>query len=78
MKRKSRIMLAVVAYVMVLKIFEKHITYFFEKLKKFFVRSKENAESKCVRLPLLVIILKPQQLVGIGLRCGYRFQFLLI
>jgi hypothetical protein len=71
-------MLAVVAYVMFLKIFEKPITYFFATLKKFFVRTKENANPKCVYLPQSFVILNPQQLIGIGMRHGYLFRFLLI
>ena len=78
MRRRTRIMLAVVAYVMVLKLFEKPITYFFATLKKLFARAKENAKPKCVHLLQTFIILEPKQFVGIGVRCGYRFQFLLI
>jgi hypothetical protein len=78
MRRRTRIMLAVVAYVMVLKFFEKPITYFFATLKKIFSRTKENAEPKRIYLSQPFIVLAPEQLVGIGMRCGYRFQFLLI
>jgi hypothetical protein len=71
-------MLAVVAYVVVLKVFEKPITYFFATLKKFYRRVKESTAHVCIVQSCSVIIFKPKQQPSIGLRCGYLFQFLLI
>ena len=75
---RTRIMLAVVAYVMVLKVFEKPITYFFATLKKVYLRASENATQTCIIQPLLFIVVRPKRFLRIGARCGYLFQFLLI
>lgn len=76
--RRKRIMLAVVAYVMVLKYFEKPITYFFATLKKFYLRAQETTVQVCIIQSCLFILFKPKQILRIGISCGYLFQFLLI
>ena len=76
--RRRRIMLAVVAYVVVLKVFEKPFTYFFATLKKFCRRVKETTVHVCIVQSCLFIIFKPKPFLRIGTRCGYLFQFLLI